>query len=459
VATKGFVFDWKNHNTEELSFSKVIYQCGVLDIPENYVELLDEIAYNFVWDNKPNKIKRKTLIADYEYGGLKMLDIGSFIKAQKAMWVKRLATNDQASWKALPNFFLQGLLAENTFKCNMECKTKPKNFPEFYWQILKYWFEVKSLATKQDNVFDIRREVLWLNKNIRLNGKEVRWNTWQENGINIIHDIVNEKGVFLTPTQLEIKYHIKCDTLKYNALKSVIPFAWRKKLKTMNVPDEAISFEEEIYLNIKKTAKRIKDITNRDLYWLLVQNIQQKPIVIDSTGKIFDIDEDEWKIIFKTPLIIKRTKLRTFQYKILYNLIPCNLYLNRIRRSDSNKCDLCKKLDDLGHYFYECQPVHTFWNRFGQWWHGMTGENIVIDKKMCIFGTVDNSIKNKLLNACIIIAKWYIFKMKLDQAEIFFYKFLCDLKYYIITEKTIALRNNKLLMYQKTWKLLEEHLT
>jgi hypothetical protein len=341
----------------------------------------------------------------------------------------------------------------------MECKIRPEHFPEFYWEILKYWFEVKSLATKQDNVFDIRRESLWLNKNIKLNKKEVRWYTWQVNGINIIHDIVNEKGVFLSSAQLENKYNIKCNTLKYNALKDVIPIAWRKILKTMNVPDEAISFEEEIHLKINKNAKHIKDITNRDLYWLLVQSIQQKPIVIDSTGKVFNIEEEEWKIIFKTPLIIKRTKLRTFQYKILYNLIPCNLYLNRIRRSDSNKCDLCKVLDDLGHYFYECQPVHTFWNRFGQWWQGMTGENITIDKKMCIFGTVDNSIKNNLLNACIIIAKWHIFKMKLDQAEIFFYKFLCDLKYYIVTEKMIAIRNNKLLNYQRTWKLLEEHLT
>ena len=143
----------------------------------------------------------------------------------------------------------------------------------------------------------------------------------------------------------------------------------------------------------------------------------------------------------------------------MYNLIPCNLYLNRIRRSDTDKCDLCNELDDLGHYFYECQPVHTFWHRFGQWWQGMTGEIITIDKKMCIFGTVDKLIKNKLLNACIIIAKWHIFKMKLDQAEIFFYKFLCDLKYYILTEKTIALRNNKVVTYQRTWNLLEEHLT
>jgi hypothetical protein len=220
---------------KSLAFSKVIYQCGVLAIPENYVKLLNDIAYGFVWNKKPNKIKRKTLIADYENGGLKMIDIGSFIKAQKAMWVKRIITQDQASWKALPNFYLQKLLENDTFKCNMDCATRPIYFPEFYWEILKYWFEIKALATKQDNVFDIRRECLWLNKNININGKEVRWKTWQDKGINIIHDILNENGTFLTAVQIEAKYNVKCNTLRYNVLKDVIPLTWRRKLKTMNL--------------------------------------------------------------------------------------------------------------------------------------------------------------------------------------------------------------------------------
>ena len=442
---------------KSLAFSKVIYQCGVLAIPENYVKLLNDIAYGFIWNKKPDKIKRKTLISDYENGGLKMIDIGSFIKAQKAMWVKRIITQDQASWKALPDFFLQKLLGNNTFKCNMDCTIRPEYFPEFYWEILKYWFEVKELATKQDNVFDIRRECLWLNKNIKINEKEVRWKTWEDKGINILHDILTEKGTFLTSEQIEAKYNVKCNTLKYNVLKDVIPSTWRRKLKTMNVPEQAISFNEEIHLNINKVAKGIRKITNRDLYWLLVQNLQVKPIIVESTGKKFNIAEEEWKIIFKTMLIIKDTKIRTFQYKILYNIIPCNLYLYKINRNNSDKCEQCQEIDDLGHYFYECQSTKTFWNSFTKWWQTMTNEHIIIDKKTCLFGTLD--IKNNTLNACIILAKWHIYKMKLNQSQTFFYKYLCELKYFLIIEKTIALRNNRLSNFQQTWQKVEEYIT
>jgi hypothetical protein len=92
---------------KSLAFSKIIYQCGVINPPENYKDHITDIAYNFIWHNKPDKIKRLTLIAENEKGGLKMLDIGSFLKAQKAMWVKRLQTPDKASWKAAPTFYLR----------------------------------------------------------------------------------------------------------------------------------------------------------------------------------------------------------------------------------------------------------------------------------------------------------------------------------------------------------------
>jgi hypothetical protein len=75
---------------KSLAFSKIIYQCGVLTSPPKFIEHIVDLAYKFVWNNKPNKIKRNTLIADYEHGGLRMLDIESFLKAQKVMWVKRL---------------------------------------------------------------------------------------------------------------------------------------------------------------------------------------------------------------------------------------------------------------------------------------------------------------------------------------------------------------------------------
>jgi hypothetical protein len=89
----------------------------------------------------------------------------------------------------------------------------------------------------------------------------------------------------------------------------------------------------------------------------------------------------------------------------------------------------------------------------------MTNQSINLDTKTIIVGITNNISKNQLINACILLAKWHIYKNKLNQSQIFFYKFLCDLKYYLIIEKSIAVRNNNITTYQTLWHKLEGHLT
>jgi hypothetical protein len=39
--------------------------------------------YRFLWNSKTRKIKKNTVIQDYKYGGLKMIDYTDFISALK----------------------------------------------------------------------------------------------------------------------------------------------------------------------------------------------------------------------------------------------------------------------------------------------------------------------------------------------------------------------------------------
>jgi hypothetical protein len=314
---------------KSLAFSKVIYQCGVMDSPDTFKDTIIDIAYKFIWSNKPEKIRRQTLIAEYEKGGLKMIDIGSFFKAQKVMWVKRLQTTDTASWKAAPLFYLKEFLGVNTFKCNMGIKDKPKNFPHFYWHVIQSWLEIQKIThIEKKSPIEIRRQCIWLNNKIKINNSEIKWVEWSNKGINIIHDIINEDGTFLTPGELETKYNIKCNFLSYNALKDAIPIEWRTHLKTMKVPRQAISFNEDIHVKIGKHFKNINKITNKDIYWIFVKQIQEEPIFKFKMTTELKIKDNEWETIFKIPSTLKDTKIRDFQYKLLFNLLPYNLYLN-----------------------------------------------------------------------------------------------------------------------------------
>ena len=56
--------------------------------PEGFIKKLENVMYSFTW-NSTDIIKRKILIAETEYGGLKMVDIESQIHAIKGAWVQK----------------------------------------------------------------------------------------------------------------------------------------------------------------------------------------------------------------------------------------------------------------------------------------------------------------------------------------------------------------------------------
>ena len=53
---------------------------------------------NFIWDGKPDKISRTTL-EHKEFGGMKMLDLVSFIKGLQINLARRLFRNNNPMWK------------------------------------------------------------------------------------------------------------------------------------------------------------------------------------------------------------------------------------------------------------------------------------------------------------------------------------------------------------------------
>ena len=53
---------------------------------------LNSIFFNFIWNSKTEKVKRKIITQNYENGGLKMIRIDTFIFSMKLTWINRLLT-------------------------------------------------------------------------------------------------------------------------------------------------------------------------------------------------------------------------------------------------------------------------------------------------------------------------------------------------------------------------------
>ena len=74
------------------------------------------------------KVKRNTLIGDFEKGGLKMIDIESYFISLKASLVSRLADSKFSNWKLIPLKYLNVFRKIwQIFKMNIDVK-KNKQF-------------------------------------------------------------------------------------------------------------------------------------------------------------------------------------------------------------------------------------------------------------------------------------------------------------------------------------------
>ena len=63
---------------------------------------VNKIVFDFIWKQKPAKIKKTTLVKKKSDGSLSMKDFVLFDKALKLTWVKRLCSVSDALWKYVP---------------------------------------------------------------------------------------------------------------------------------------------------------------------------------------------------------------------------------------------------------------------------------------------------------------------------------------------------------------------
>ena len=86
---------------QTLIIPQIAFLFAALYAPTHILEKIDNLLLSFLWNNKRPKVKRETIIAKIEDGGLKMPDIFEINKTAKIAWVKRLVGDNESKWKDL----------------------------------------------------------------------------------------------------------------------------------------------------------------------------------------------------------------------------------------------------------------------------------------------------------------------------------------------------------------------
>jgi hypothetical protein len=406
-------------------------------------------------------VKRTAVIATYEEGGLKMLDVECFITAQKVMWVKRLMKDNKGGWRIYPQTLMDKSLGNHFFECNTNIAELARWMPKFDLQVFEAWERIKEAP--EDDPFKLRREILWFNKMIKIRGREICYKHWNRKGIVMLHDILEKDGSFKGIAKMVEEYGEEIKTMEYNGLISAIPSNWKKAVKSMKIPRHAISNLEQPFVSCSKRLLALSIVDNRDVYWELVAKKRTMPISAGKWCNRYQIDMEDWKMVFKQFSIISDTRLKAFQFKILYNLTLCNLYLKRIGKSDTDKCPKCNELDDIIHYFVECTEIKIIWNQLSNWWNGLTNQNFTITARDIMLGLekkrATKLVMHEQLAQIILAVKWTIYVNNQLGEKTCFYQILCSIQNMIEIQRLIAARKQKITNHNLIWGEIENYLT
>jgi hypothetical protein len=277
-----------------------------------------------------------------------------------------------------------------------------------------------------------------------------------------LHDILDDKGQFKSVEALKTEFKIDVKVMEYNALKSNIPIQWRTAVKSMRIPSQAISKEEQPFFSCGKQLIALSILQNRDIYWELISKIATIPASALKWCTDYGIEAENWKDVYKAFVEIKETKLKAFQYKIIFFLIPCNLYLKRIGKSATDRCGKCNMLDDIKHYLAGCAETLRIWSQLSRWWSEMIGQEIQISEKDIILGLGlrENKLEKEYqLNMIILAVKWKIHATKQSGQSICFYQVLHAIRQMIDTLNFIASKNQKVAKHEALWGEILDFIT
>ena len=435
-----------------MCISKIIYSITSIEPPHWFIQQIKSIFENFLWSNKPPRVKNNIMYNDYELGGLRMPNMKHFIKAQNINWIKRLLENTQSLPYAYVSSFIKMSL-DDYLKSNIGQNGLPSEMPIFYKNILADWF---SLKEEPKTASDVQREVLWNNQHIKIGNKSLFNKTLYNNGLVYINDILNVEGKLLSYDEVTDKFGKHITLYYYTCLKDAIPKKWRKILVNSNLLDLNPA-NEALFVNFNKYSKPVKIVKSKTIYWLLNTVTVTVPSCINAWFEKYFIEfsDIKWKYIFTMAnSITMNTKLIEFQFKIIHRVYASDSYVSNFDNTVSKTCNQCQVDNNIPHLFVDCIKVIPFWRQLNAWLKE-------IDVGLPIFSTADIifGIPKKVSfmpNFCILHAKWFIHLHKADDQNIFFNQFLLYLQNVLTIEHQIAVNMKNTLLFKKHLQVLSD---
>ena len=162
------------------------------------------------------------------------------------------------------------------------------------------------------SVDEIKEEILWNDRYIKIGGKTVFCKAWVSKGILRIKDILNAHDNFLSFQELKDTFHIRGTFLDYGGLLAAIPKDWKNAILHGN---------QEHTNEPKVTQLTVGNVSAKYARLMFAEKSFCPPLTESYLREQTFTPSAVYELPFKITI---ENKLRSFQFKLIHNILPTN---------------------------------------------------------------------------------------------------------------------------------------
>ena len=163
---------------------KLLYVSSIMETPPEVIKQVEKMVFKFLWKG-PDKVTRLSVINTLDKGGLNLTDFESHIKALRLSWIPRLLDEREGPWISYLKYNLKSYGGCFLFRCNYDVNDLDLSVSNFYLELLRWWAEFRSSFAD----VNYSENVIWNNKDIRINNKPVFYKMFFDKGIIYLNDL------------------------------------------------------------------------------------------------------------------------------------------------------------------------------------------------------------------------------------------------------------------------------
>ena len=412
--------------------SHIVLVCPHLG--DEIVQKLKNMIYKFLWNNKPDRIKRSYAMLPCQKGGLNLPDVTTFWQSLKMSWSRKLMK---------PNSLWQKILTLNLLYQNLEMKDVWYGGPNLLKNIAanisnKFWSEVINIFAIISEELHFAKPFYFYNFNIfdnnlfSINGMELRssdfQSLWRKNicqAGDFFH-IKNNHPELLSLEQMNQKFSTNLNFLNFHRIKHVINEAAKKlNFKIFDSEQSDLNSPRLPLIHkiscVQKKGCRIFYEVLKAREWSKYSTVEEENKWHSELGVSLSVTFWD-KIWGDQKHLICSNKMKWINLQILRFTLPTNYSVNKYKPSQDPRCSFClNHLEKIPTLVWSCPVVRDFWTRVGDIIN-IFFPDFNLGQKEAIFGDC-KSKGNSALNTILILAKQFIWTQKFGNRN------LCALQY------------------------------